>query len=172
MIQKHIIGCWKRDFDQILSTNYKNKSLIGIYRWTCWANHWQPTQSRWVGRFPSSCTEVVISGLLHTRATNLAKVWFGPVPGPKVMVQHRCKPSRRPWRNECQRFLVLHHCISAWQLVPAIHKCGIGYLCTQKRQPHAPCRMLIMSVNSVLTNVGHGCRVIQKRFGCYYTHSK
>jgi hypothetical protein len=32
--QKHIVGCWKRDFDKILLTTCKFKRLIGIYRWT------------------------------------------------------------------------------------------------------------------------------------------
>ena len=44
--QKHIVGCWKCDFDKILLTHCKFKNLIWIYRWTSWATRWQPTQTR------------------------------------------------------------------------------------------------------------------------------
>jgi len=44
-------------------------------------------------------------------------------------------------------FLVLHHWLSAWRTVVAIHQCDIGWLSRQKREPHTPCPILNMRVN-------------------------
>jgi len=54
----------------------------------------------------------------------------------------------------------------------AIHECGIGLLSRQKREPHAPCPILNMSVNRVSTIFGLVSQGIQKRFGRYYAYSK
>jgi len=80
--QKHIVGCWKRDFDKILLTHCKIKSLIWIYRWTHWATRWQPALFRRVGSFPRNRTWVGSSGVLTTRTANLAPVQFGLDPDP------------------------------------------------------------------------------------------
>jgi hypothetical protein len=84
--QKHIVGCCKHDFDTILMTTCKFKSLIWINRWT----RWQPAQFWQVGSLPSNRTRVGSSGLLTTRTANLAEVRFGPGPGPQVTVRNRC----------------------------------------------------------------------------------
>jgi len=57
-MQKEIFVCWIRDFDNILVSNGKNKSIIFIYRWTRQAAHWQPAQFQRVGRFPLNCTQI------------------------------------------------------------------------------------------------------------------
>ena len=88
-MQKHILGCWKRDFDKILLTFSNNKSLNWIYGWTRWATGWQPAQFRWVGSLPLNRTWVDSSGVLMTRIANLAMVWVRPGPGLKVTVPNR-----------------------------------------------------------------------------------
>jgi hypothetical protein len=88
--QKLNNGCWKLDFNKILLTHCKYKSLIWIYRWTHCATRWQPTQFRRVQSLPWNRTRVGSSGLLTTRTTNLATDQFGPGPGPKVTVWDRC----------------------------------------------------------------------------------
>ena len=80
-MQQHIIGCWKHDFDKILLTNCKNKSLIWIYRWTLWGSRWQPTRFGHVGWLPSNHTGVESASLLTSRAANVLTVQYGPVPG-------------------------------------------------------------------------------------------
>jgi len=66
-IQKHIPGCWKRDFHKILFTFSKNKSNNWICGCTCWATGWPPAQFRPVGSWPSNHTRVDSSGLFTTR---------------------------------------------------------------------------------------------------------
>jgi len=66
-MQKHILGSWKRDFDKILFTYSKSKSLHWIYRWTRWATQWQPAQFKCVGSLPLNCTRVDSSGIWTTR---------------------------------------------------------------------------------------------------------
>jgi len=73
-MQKHIICCWKRDFDKILLTNSKDKGLIWIYGWTRWATRRQPAQLRQVRSLPSNRTRVDGSGLFTTRTPNWAMV--------------------------------------------------------------------------------------------------
>jgi len=87
--QKLINGCWKLDFDKILLTHCKYKSLIWIYRWTRCATRWQPTQFREIGSLPWNRTRVGSSGLLTTWTANLSTVRFGPRPGPEVTVRNR-----------------------------------------------------------------------------------
>ena len=89
--QKLINGCWKLDFDKILLTHCKYKSLIWINRWICCATRWQPTQFRQVGSLSWNRTRVSSSGLLMTRTANLATVRFVPGPGPEVTVRNRCQ---------------------------------------------------------------------------------
>jgi len=89
-MQKRIIGCWKRDFDNILLTNCNNRSLIWIYRWTCRATCWHPAQLRRVENIQSNRTWVDGSGLWTIRTATLATVWFGPWPEPEVTVLNRC----------------------------------------------------------------------------------
>jgi len=89
-MQKHILGCWKRDSDKILLTYSKNKSLNWIDGWTHWVTCWQPTQFRQVGSLPSNGTQVDSSGLLTTRTASLATVQVGLKPGPGVTVRNRC----------------------------------------------------------------------------------
>jgi len=96
-IQKVIIGCWMSDFDQIILSNGKSKSTIRLCRRTRWTTHWQHTQLRGVGRFPSNCTPIDISGELMTQTANLAMVQFWPRPGPTVTVQNRCY--RYSWQD-------------------------------------------------------------------------
>jgi hypothetical protein len=84
--QKHIVGCWKRDFDKILLTHCKFSSLIWIYRWT----RWHSVQFRWVRSLPWNRTRVASSSLWTTSTTNLAMVQFGPGPQPDVTVRNRC----------------------------------------------------------------------------------
>jgi len=42
--KRHINGCWKLDFDKIVLTNFKYKSLIWIWWCTSWITRWQPAQ--------------------------------------------------------------------------------------------------------------------------------
>jgi len=63
-MQKRMHGCWTRDFDKILFTYSKSKSLNWIYEWTHWATRWQPAQFRQVGSLPSNHTRIDSSGLL------------------------------------------------------------------------------------------------------------
>jgi len=57
-MQKHVLGCWKHDFDRMLLTCSKNMILNWIYGWTCWVTHWQPAQFRQVGSLPLNHTRV------------------------------------------------------------------------------------------------------------------
>jgi len=89
-MQKCIIGCWIQDFDKILLRNCKTKSLLWIYRWTCWATCWQPAQIWWVRSIPSNRTWVDCSGILATWTVNLPMVQFCPRLRPEVMVRNHC----------------------------------------------------------------------------------
>ena len=89
-MQKHIFGCWKCDFDKLLLTYSKNKSLNWISGWTRWATHWQPTQFRRVASLPSNHAQVDSLGLLTTWTANLATIRVEPGPGPEVMIRYRC----------------------------------------------------------------------------------
>jgi len=66
-MQKHIVGCWKCDFDTILFTYSRSKSLHWIYWWTRWAIRWQPTQFRLVGSLPSNRNRVASPGWTKTQ---------------------------------------------------------------------------------------------------------
>ena len=70
-MQRHMLGCWTRDFDKILFTYSKSKSLDWIYGWTCW----QPAQFTGVGSLPSNRTQVEGSGLA---TTHISKQYFRP----------------------------------------------------------------------------------------------
>jgi len=59
-----------------------------------------------------------------------------------------------------------------WRSIAAIHKCGIGRLFREKREPQAPCPILNMSVNGASTIFGLVSQAIQMRFGRYYAYSK
>jgi hypothetical protein len=61
---KEIIGGWMHDFDLILSSNCKNKSIIWIYRWTCWMICWRPSQLRPIGRYALNRTHIHSSGVM------------------------------------------------------------------------------------------------------------
>jgi len=89
-IQNHFIGCWKRDFYKIQSTNCINKSLIWIDQWSHWATPWQPAKFRQVGRIPLNRTRVDSWGYLTTHNANLAAAWFGHGPQTKLTVQRPC----------------------------------------------------------------------------------
>jgi len=65
--QKRILGSWERDFDKILLTHCKYRSLIWIYTWTRWATCWQPAQFSRVRILPSNRTRVDGSCLLTNR---------------------------------------------------------------------------------------------------------
>jgi len=85
-MQHKIIGCWLSHFDIILLLKSNKKSIIWIYRWT----RWQPTQFRWVGRFPLNCTQIDGLGVLTTQNTNLAMVRFWPGTRPERTVRCHC----------------------------------------------------------------------------------
>jgi len=85
-MQKHILGCWKHDFDKILLIYTKNKSLNWINGWT----RWKPTRFRRVGSLPSNCTRVDSSGSFTTQSAKVAMDRVGPGPGPEVTVWIRC----------------------------------------------------------------------------------
>ena len=90
-MQKHILGCWKRDFDKILLTYCTTMWLIWIYGWTWWATCCQPAQFRGVWSSPLKRTRVDSSGSLPSQTANLVAVRFGPGPGPDVTVRIRCQ---------------------------------------------------------------------------------
>jgi hypothetical protein len=70
-MQKQMIGYWIWDFDAILLSNCKIKSIIWIFIWTHWATHWQPVQFRLVGTFPLNLTRNEGYRVQTTRTANV-----------------------------------------------------------------------------------------------------
>ena len=125
-MQTHIIGCWKRDFDKILLTNSKNKSLIWIYGWTRWATRWQLTQFRWIGSLPTNRSRVDSPGIVTTWTANLANgsVWTltrsdCPEPLPTLFAtnSHSDYPRCKTWNG--------------WHSVDAYFATGVSRICNQ-----------------------------------------
>jgi len=115
-MHKHIIGCWKCDFDKILLTNCKYRSRIWIYRWTHWSTLWQPAHSRRVQTIPSNSTWVDSLGLWMSRSAMLATVRFGHFPRPKVMVRNHCQHYQRCKTNHCAGSIDTHYEDWAWSV--------------------------------------------------------
>jgi len=81
-MQRDNTGCRISNFDNILFSDCKNKSIIWIYRWTHWATCWQPAQLRQVVRFPSNFTWIDSLGMLKARNSKWGYVRFRPGPIP------------------------------------------------------------------------------------------
>jgi len=98
-MQKVNTGCWINDFDKILLSCSKNKSIIWIYTWTRWTTCWEPVSIRRVRSLRSNCTRLDSSGLFITLTSNSAMVWFRFGTGPKATHRNRLQHFLPPLGN-------------------------------------------------------------------------